>query len=180
MTERSAFDILGVPSTATEATIRSAWKKLAAQHHPDVGGKHETMLAINEAFETALRLIRAGAEPSVNKRTPPPPPKNRVSYALRDMSSFTVSCLPVEAWHLLEIAAAHCGQTIDEEPPYVMEFFLHDAPFDDVHDAWCRCELSPEAGATTVHLALINAPRHFGVEDLRDFLVDTINEVSDD
>ncbi|MFN5602334.1 MAG: J domain-containing protein, partial [Acidimicrobiaceae bacterium] len=69
MTERSAFDILGVPSTATEATIRSAWKKLAAQHHPDVGGKHETMLAINEAFETALRLIRAGVEPSINKRT---------------------------------------------------------------------------------------------------------------
>jgi hypothetical protein len=95
------------------------------------------------------------------------------------MSSFTISSLPVEAWHLLEIAAAHCGHVIDEEPPYLMEFYLHDAPFEGVRDSWCRCELAPEAGATTIHLSLVNAPRSFGVEDLRDFLVDTINEVSD-
>jgi hypothetical protein len=178
VTERSAFDVLGVPHDATEAVIRSAWRTLAAQHHPDVGGQHETMLQINAALETALRLLRAAPDDMIEQRTVKPQ-RTRVSSALRDMSSFTVSSLPVEAWHLLEIAAAHCGQVIDEEPPYLMEFYLHDAPFEGVQDSWCRCELAPEAGATTVHLSLVNAPRSFGVEDLRDFLVDTINEVSE-
>lgn len=178
MTERSAFDVLGVPHDATEAVIRSAWRTLAAQHHPDVGGQHETMLQINAALETVLRLLRTAPDDMVEQITVKPQ-RTRVSVALRDMSSFTISSLPVEAWHLLEIAAAHCGQVIDEEPPYLMEFYLHDAPFEGVQDSWCRCELAPEAGGTTVHLSLVNAPRSFGVEDLRDFLVDTINEVSD-
>jgi hypothetical protein len=178
VTERSAFEVLGVSHDATEAVIRSAWRTLAAQHHPDIGGQHEIMLEINAALETALRLLSSASDDAVERKTVKQA-RTRVSSALRDMSSFTISSLPVEAWHLLEIAAAHCGHVIDEEPPYLMEFYLHDAPFEGVQDSWCRCELAPEAGATTVHLSLVNAPRSFGVEDLRDFLVDTINEVSD-
>jgi len=32
---RSPYDILGIPSTASKAQIREAYRKLAAQYHPD-------------------------------------------------------------------------------------------------------------------------------------------------
>lgn len=51
------YDILGVPKTATEKEIRSAFRKLAAKHHPDRNlddaGAEERFKEINEAY-TAL------------------------------------------------------------------------------------------------------------------------------
>lgn len=44
------YQILGVTPTAGIAEIKKAYRKLALENHPDLGGSHERMLAINEAF----------------------------------------------------------------------------------------------------------------------------------
>lgn len=53
MNEPEAFSILGLhdPQQRTAADIRRAFQKMAAKHHPDRGGNHEQMQAINRAYE---------------------------------------------------------------------------------------------------------------------------------
>ena len=40
---------LGIPHDADAETIRAAYRKLSSEHHPDRGGDHERMAAINQA-----------------------------------------------------------------------------------------------------------------------------------
>lgn len=46
------YDVLGIPRTATEKEIKTAFRKLAAQHHPDKGGDSKKFVEIKEAYET--------------------------------------------------------------------------------------------------------------------------------
>lgn len=46
------YSILGLHKQATQDDIKSAYKKLAMQHHPDRGGDHNTFSQINEAYQT--------------------------------------------------------------------------------------------------------------------------------
>ncbi|MBO0696369.1 MAG: J domain-containing protein, partial [Verrucomicrobia bacterium] len=52
---RDYYETLGVPKTATEDEIRSAFRKLARKHHPDVAKDKKTaeekFKEINEAYE---------------------------------------------------------------------------------------------------------------------------------
>ncbi|HEX7916236.1 DnaJ domain-containing protein, partial [Rudaea sp.] len=51
------YDILGVKPGATEAEIKTAYRKLAKKYHPDVSkeaGAEEKFKSVNEAYE-ALR-----------------------------------------------------------------------------------------------------------------------------
>src|ERR671937_1882997 len=52
---RDCYETLGVPKTATEDEIRSAFRKLARKHHPDVAkdkkAAEEKFKEINEAYE---------------------------------------------------------------------------------------------------------------------------------
>ena len=44
------FNILGVDASASNDQIRSAYKKLAMQHHPDRGGDQIRFQEIQEAY----------------------------------------------------------------------------------------------------------------------------------
>ena len=49
---KNYYDTLGVAETATDNEIKSAFRKLAAQHHPDKGGDANKFKEINEAYDT--------------------------------------------------------------------------------------------------------------------------------
>ena len=56
MSKRDYYEVLGVSRTATEAEMKSAFRKLAMQYHPDRNpGDHEAEVKfkeINEAYQT--------------------------------------------------------------------------------------------------------------------------------
>lgn len=45
------YQILGVSKNATEADIKSAFRRLAHQHHPDKGGDQKKFKELNEAYQ---------------------------------------------------------------------------------------------------------------------------------
>lgn len=48
--------ILSVPSTATPAEIKTAYRKAALSVHPDRGGSTEAMARVNAAYDEAKRV----------------------------------------------------------------------------------------------------------------------------
>lgn len=46
------YQTLGIPETATQDEIKKAYRKLAAQHHPDKGGDTATFQSIAQAYDT--------------------------------------------------------------------------------------------------------------------------------
>ena len=50
--EKNLYDELGVKRNATRSEIKSSYRSLVKQHHPDKGGEKERFLAIQNAWET--------------------------------------------------------------------------------------------------------------------------------
>jgi hypothetical protein len=177
------FQVLGLPVTATLAEVRAARRRLARAAHPDVGGDERRMREINQAFDLAVRRILGRPErPAPTPPAPAPaprpaaPPTPRVTgtgpWIQHDEPSFTIDVLPVDAFAALERAAVNLGEVVAEDPPYLLEVLLEEpAP------CWCRLELLPEAGGTTV-MMMVAGIRHLRpplVEDVRDTWIDALN-----
>ena len=156
------FAALGLGRNASVDDIRAARRRLAKTHHPDQGGDPARMQAINEAADAALDAVHVEPEPTpreapagggVDAQDRPTgghrnadSPSSGIS---RDVPSFTVEALPVETFEAMLVVASWLGEVLDDDPPYRLDTYLAE-PF----DCWCRLEVVPDAGASTVSLAV--------------------------
>jgi DnaJ-class molecular chaperone len=62
MSDERAFELIGLPPTATEREVQRSYRTLALTRHPDRGGSAESMAELNEAHEVALEAARERAE----------------------------------------------------------------------------------------------------------------------
>ncbi len=171
MDRADPFFMLSVDRTATPEEIRRAWRDKARTAHPDAGGSDFAMQELNEALRNALELagtskIFKAVSPVLTRRE-------------SDVSSFTVDALPAECFEALLVVAGICGAISHDEPPYQLEFSLHDAEVEGFLHGWCRCDLVPEAGATTVSLLVgtDEVSQGVSVEEVRDYLVANLNAI---
>ena len=49
---QEALDIFGLTTSATQEQIKSTYKKLSRQYHPDLGGSEEMMKILNNAYDS--------------------------------------------------------------------------------------------------------------------------------
>ena len=164
--------MLSVERGASADEIRRAWRERARTVHPDVGGTDAAMQELNEALHSALAyvdvvsIVSVANSPVLVRRE-------------RDISSVTVDVLPAECFEALLIVAGISGAISHEEPPYQLEFSLHDSDVTGALNGWCRCDLVPEAGATTVSLLVgtETSAEGISVEEVRDYLVANLNAI---
>ena len=89
-----------------------------------------------------------------------------------DAPSFTIDTLPAEAFEALLVVTSWMGEVLVDDPPSLLEVHLTDpAP------CWCRLDLVPDAGGSTVTLtvASIGGDPAPDVEDVRDLWVANLN-----
>ena len=60
MANKNYYDILGIGKTASADDIKRAYRKLAAEHHPDRGGDGERFKEINEAYQVLSDSTKRG------------------------------------------------------------------------------------------------------------------------
>lgn len=160
------FRELGLDRAASADDVRRARRQLSKQVHPDAGGTAADMTALNAAAAAALELIAHGSpvdalpnEPSTESSARGDETEHKTadwnrdwSGQRRDTPSFTVEALPVEAFEALLLAAAELGEVEDDDPPYGLSVLLS-APL----ASWCRLDVVPDAGASTVSLSIARA-----------------------
>jgi hypothetical protein len=164
---------LGLGDGATADDVRAARRELAKRHHPDHGGDPAEMQAVNEAADAALLGLAAPTDVSSDR---PVEPLRQEPWAglTTDVPSFTVEALPVETFEGLLIVASWLGEVLDDEPPYRLDVHL-DEPF----DCWCRLDVVPDAGASTVSLTVagLDGARPPDITSVRDAWVANLNTV---
>lgn len=179
---RDPYQVLGVTADATLEELTAARRRLAMRLHPDVGGDADAMQDVNRAFDEAVRLLEAPrptppASPSAPAATEPSPRRQRWLRGVQyDQPSFTIDVLPVEAFEALLVVCSWMGEVLVDDPPYVLETFLHDP-----EPCWCRLDLVPDAGATTVSLMVagVDGAPTPDPELVRDEWIANLNRLND-
>lgn len=145
------FASLGLRETATAADVRDARRTLARTLHPDAGGDSAAMQEVNAAAAEALRRI---AQPPQAEHPTRQPTDEWLGIA-RDIPSFTIEALPVEAFEALLVATAELGEVEDDDPPYVLRTLLAEPLA-----CWCQLDIVPDAGASTVSITIAAVEGH--------------------
>ena len=175
MVDESFYQLLGVTRSSTVSEIVAARRVLAREFHPDRGGDPHHMALINLAFDA---IIASLGEESVEQTTSTTTTQgSQVDIATSDSGSrfsvdrpsFTINALPVVAYEVLLLAARVLGDISSDEPPYLLEVQLEDPPM-----TWCRLEIVPDAGSSTISFVI---DKEIDAQQIRDLWVTTINEI---
>lgn len=165
-----ALRLLGLDASATIADVLAARRDLARSVHPDVGGRTDDMVRINRAVDVLISHIE---KPIHEAAMSPSSVSSTDTHGARrwmiDRPSFVIDVLPVDAFEWLLLAARVLGEVVDDDPPYALEVLL-----DSRVDRWCRLEVVPDAGSSTVSIVAENVEP----EELVALWVDTINELT--
>jgi hypothetical protein len=173
------FTMLGVDHGASAEELRAARRRLALRLHPDrVGGDAEAMRRLNTAFDLAMAELdraahdRGGRGDDADAGTAPP--RRATSRLVHDVASFTIEGPPAEAFEALLVVSTWLGEVLVGEPPYELDVAL-----EEPYACWCRLDLLPDAGATTVSLTLAaigpNPPPD--LDEVRDLWVANLNQL---
>lgn len=160
------YEVLGLPKDVNARQVSARRRFLASVHHPDVGGDPVTMAAINRAHDDLMARLEPVADQDGVEATAPVNGRLRVDA---DHPSFVIDALPVVAFEVLLLAARVLGDVSDDDPPYLIEAQLEDPPM-----TWCRLELVPDAGSTTVS---VSTDSENGAEVIRDIWIRAVNEL---
>ena len=189
------FQVLGLTREATLMEVRAARRRLAFDRHPDRGGSPDDMRDLNAAFDAAVaHLTGRRPLPDAGVETPDAPPQRSqrvapqrttgprsslrrrgqwVGRMQHDMPSFTIDALPAEAFEALLVVTSWIGEVLVDDPPYALEVHLYEPT-----PCWCRLELVPDAGSSTVSLFVApvdTAPAPL-LDDVRDVWVHHLNQ----
>ncbi len=164
-----AISLLRVPTNFTETDLRRAKRALLFESHPDHVGADSTLNNISvDAVIAAYELLKAALVRDVSTMSRVEP------KFTRDLPSFTVSSLPVDAYHLLFVAAHELGEVVEEDEPYFLVVRMTQ-PW----DCWCEIDIVPDAGASTVSLLATQFGEATGapldIISVRDLWIHTIN-----
>jgi curved DNA-binding protein CbpA len=164
--------LLGLDRDFVLSDVHEARRRLSLVHHPDRGGDVRLMSAINAAADRLSNLDPNHiSSPYAEDSRPTSSGESRHDV---DRPSFVVEALPVVAHEVLLIAASTIGEVLDDDPPYLIEFAIAHG---DGERSWCRAELVPDAGASTVSLIVDGRA---DAERVRDLLVQEINQLGVD
>jgi DnaJ domain len=180
--------VFGLAPGATETELRAARRRMAMALHPDRAGGSaaatEAMRRLNEAFDRALAQLAsesgsadapvpgAAPQPPMPDAAPPVPrPGGRLAH---DVASFTIEALPAEAFEALLVVTTWIGEVLVDDPPYQLDVVL-----EEPYACWCRLDLLPDAGATTVSLTVAGTPLTAppDIDDVRDLWVANLNQL---
>lgn len=173
MTPAAARALLGLADDAGPDDVHGARRRLAKQAHPDVGGDDAAMRQLNEAV--AVVMADAATARTEAETEPPIGPDVRPTGGVaHDVASFTIEALPAEAFEALLVVTSWIGEVVTDDPPYQLDVVL-----DEPLACWCRLDLVPDAGASTVSLTVATAagvPRP-ALDEIRDVWVAALNEL---
>lgn len=192
---RDPFAVLDLRFGAPLADIRAARRRLARERHPDSGGSEDAMKELNAAFDAAVahatgrRTLADPAEtPTRNQQranrnegsasSRPGGSSSRAHQTrqrvMHDHPSFTIEALPAEAFEALLIVASWIGKVLVDEPPYLLDVHLYEPG-----ECWCRLDVVPDAGASTVSITVASADGGSvpDVDDVRDVWVAHLNQL---
>ena len=201
MATADPFEALGLGRDATLADVRAARRRLAFDRHPDRGGDADAMKDLNAAFDAAVGHLTGrrplpsldepapataataptaaaaatadiGSAPSAARGQRYGRPQRWIGRAQHDVPSFVIDALPAEAFEALLVVTSWIGEVLVDDPPYVLEVHL-----DEPSPCWCRLDLVPDAGASTVSLtvASIDGTPAPLLDDVRDVWVQNLN-----